>query len=343
MKKIVALVISLIILVCGVAFQGESASGGAVIKRGNGKSERVTTIKTLANVLDSITNRFSDDDIYASADDDNTIEGVAQSPFGGEEEEVEYTDAVLTFDTYGATGIDISAESSFGSYSMTTNATFNRSMTCLFTKDAAYYYIDAEIRTSSSGNIGGEDSNIKAFISIEAELYITEEASFMRLIEMTLLMDGNDIDFGEMLGKWIDCSEGGAGEINSVNAQNYEQLSVIGNYIDQYEVGGFKKNGSIYTLKEEPCKSLCLELFSLAGMDSLPDKCLDRYDFSVDFSDSTTPVMDLSYVIKYDEDSQKVGGVENTRITISDINRGNTVTLPESAEIYKLSDFEDLM
>lgn len=344
MKKIVALVISLVILVCGVVFQNEVSSVGVVIKRGNGKSEKVTTVKTLANVLDSLTDRFGGGNSYASADGDGKIEGVSRNPLNGDaDEKVEYTDAVLTFDTYGTIGMDISSKSSYGNYSMTANITFNRSMTCLFTQDAAYYYVDAEIRSNSSGSVNGESESVKSFMSIEAELYITEETSLMRFIEMTVLSEGYDVDFKQMLGKWIDCGEGGAEELNSVNAQNYQQLSLIGDYVEDYENGGFKKNGNVYTLRDEPCKQLCLELFALAGAGSLPENCLDRNNFSVDFSNSTTPVMDLSYVIKYNEDSQKVGGVENTRITISDINRGNTVTLPESADIYDFSDFEDLM
>lgn len=343
MKKIVALVISLVILVCGIVFQGEDASRGVIIKQGKGKSEKVTTVETLANVLDSLTDRFQSSG-YTSVGGGSKIEGVAGGWFGDDENEpVEYTDAVLTFDTYGTVGMDMSSDSSYGSFSMTSNMTFDRSMTCLFTKDSAYYHVDAEIRQSASGNVGGESQSSKSFISIEAELYITEDVALMRFIEMTVLTEGFDADVKEMLGKWIDCGTGGVDFLSSINDQNYAQLSLIGDYVDEYESEGFKKSGSVYTLKDEPCKELCLDLFALAGAGSLPEDCLDTSKFRVDLSDSTTPVMDLSYVIKYDEDSQKVGGVENTRITVSDINRGNTVELPESTEIYDFSDFEDLV
>lgn len=340
MKKIVAFVISLVLFLCGVVFQNENVSRNVIIEQGSGKSERVTTVETLAEVLDSLTSRFSGT-VYTSASGESRIEGVSENVSVSEEgQRAKYTDAMLTFETNGMIGADINNGSDYGSVSVSTKMTFDRSMTCLFTEDAAYYHIDAEIRQSGSSSEGKS----KSFISMEVELYVIENTTLMRISEMTVLANGaNSPDLKEMLGKWIDCGKNGGGMFESINAQNYAQLAIIGDCIDEHEGDGFRKNGSTYTLKDEPCKELCMKLFALAGAGALPESCLKTSKFAVDLSNATTPVMDLSYTIKYKEGSSQCSGMENTRITVTDINRGNTVRIPNSAEIYDISDFSDLM
>lgn len=335
MKKIVAFAISLVLLICGVVFQNENVSRNVIIEQGSRKSERVTTVETLAEVLDSLTSRFPGT-VYTSASGESRIEGVSENvPVSEEGQRAKYTDAMLTFETNGTIGADISYES----VSFSTKMTFDRSMTCLFTEDAAYYHIDAEIRQSGSSSEG----KVKSFISMEMELYVIEKTTLMRISEMTILGDSANVDVKEMLGKWIDCGKNGADMFDSINAQNYAQLAIIGDCIDEHEGDGFKKNGSTYTLKDEPCKELCMKLFALVGAGTLPESCLKTSKFAVDLSNATTPVMDLSYMLKYKEGSSQYSGMENTRITVTDINRGNTVKIPSSAEIYDINDFSDLM
>lgn len=345
MKKIVALAISLILLVCGIVFQGNEEAGNVNIKLGNKKSEKVTSVNTLAEVLDSITSRLQFG--YMASTEEHKIEGMEGDNWfddilGGSDEKVEYTDAVLTFDTYGTMGVDIEGDSFYKTYS--SNMTFDRSMTCYFTEDSAYYSIDAEIRSSASYNDGNNSESSKSFTSMKAELYLTEDVALMRFSEIIILAEGFDTDLKELVGKWIDCSEGGSEMLYEMNSQNYEQLSLIGDCVENHESEGFKKNGSVYTLKDAFCKELCLQLFAIAGAGSIPEEYVESCGFKVDLSDSTMPVMDLSYVIESDKNDKdnKISGIESTRITVSDINRGNTVRIPESADIYDISDFEEL-
>lgn len=355
MKKIVAFAVSLVLLLCGFAFQRENDTRNVIIELGSKQSERVTTVKTLAEVLESLTSRFHDT-VYTSAKGESKIEGVSENvPVSEEDQRAKYTDAKLTFETHGTIAFDAEYRLGFEYVSTSSKMTFDRSMTCLFTEDAAYYHIDAEIRQSASA----DSETSKSFISLEEELYITEETTLMRIAEMTVLAEGNYVDMKDLLGKWIDCGGNGTELANSVNTQNYKQLALIGDYIDDREGDGFVKKGGLYTLKETPCKELCMQLFALAGAGALPESCLQASQFSVDLSTAITPIIGLSYTIKhkeeykevyqeeykeiYEEGSVKCSGVENTRITVTDINRGNKVKLPESAEIYDINDFDDLI
>ncbi|MBQ8309073.1 MAG: hypothetical protein IJX96_04490 [Clostridia bacterium] len=326
MKKFIALIACLILVVYAginkevISLNVEGFGMNVSIEAGSNEAKEVQTVEELSDVLQSLVARLSD----GSTSTASATAALADEE-GGASEKEEYTDAILTFKTESHVSMTMEGQK----FSMD----MERTMKCLFTEDAAYYYCDAEMTMSGSGQ--------SIYADIVMELFLMEEESVVRFTEMEMLMNGQIAPLSALCNKWIRLTEA-LDTFTSVNDQNYAVMEVIGDCI---EVNKEKLKGGankVFTLEDAECKTLCLDLFEVSLGTSVGEltalgESLKNYSFTADLSDETKPTMTFAYAF----DLEGSTGNERLNIQISEINRGNKVKLPSGEQIYDLDELEN--
>ncbi len=333
MKKFISVIVCAILVGISAVLNidTEKVTCGA----GNGVNEQIKNVSEVADVLESF-GLSSSTRLTALSDSDD---------------EKEYSSATIVFETVG--GMSSSSTVS-GSGSSSSNMYMDKMMTCYFTEDASYYDVEAYIRSSASVSASGESDSNSSVQKIKAQLYIDADNVFVRFTEFSITSNKTETlpDFKKILNKWIDVSEGHGSIITNINDDNYEQMSIIGKYIRNYEEDGFTRDGDFYQMKTDEVKSLCRELFRVAGGSSVADD-IKTSSFTLNLSNAQHPVMELFYSINVEKESSgssyasnyykvQCSGEERTKITLSNINN-TIVEFNESAKIYDADDFEDVL
>ena len=334
MKKFLSVIVCAILVgisaILGV--DTEKVTCGA----GNGVNEQIKNVSEVADVLESF--GFSP--------------SMRLTALSDSDDEKEYTSATIIFESVG--GVSSSSTwsgNTYGSSSM--NMYMDKTMTCYFTEDASYYDVEAYIRSSSMSSGSGESESNSSVAKIGFQMYIDSEHVYIRFSEFSVTSNTTETlpDFKKVLNKWIDATEGGGSSVTSVNDDNYEQMSIIGKYVRNYEEDGFTRSGDVYEMKNDEVKSLCRELFRVVGGSSVADD-IKASSFTLNLSNAQSPVMELFYSINVDEESDnsysssrysvKCSGEERTKMTLMNINN-TVVEFSDSAKIYDVDDSEDVL
>lgn len=345
MKKFIALIACLVLVVyAGVnsgVFSLEVNDFGmnVSIEAGNNEVKKVQTVEELSDVLQNLVARLTGDSTSTASVSNETGALAALADEDGDTQKVEYTDAILTFQTETTQSVTAGG--------ITDSASMKRTMKCLFTEDAAYYYIDAEISESSS-------DGQSAYMNFVVEYFITKEEILIRYTELEVVINGQRQVTEALCDKWIGFTEElGAYAFTSVNDSNYAVMSVIGDCLEENKAN-LKGSNKVFTLDDEACKTLCLDLFMVSANLSMEDlgdigliEGLKSSSFNADLSDEKKPTMTLAYTLDCDDFLEEEGlnleANDHLNIEISEINRGNKVQLPSGEKIYDFDEIEKLL
>ena len=140
-----------------------------------------------------------------------------------------------------------------------------------------------------------------------------------------------------LLNKWIDLSaESTDGLFDEITGETYSQLSVIGEYVSNYEENGFTERNGIYTLADEKARTLICEMIGYSGVENLFDKA----SFTVDLTKKINPAMEIYEKVETMKNSSD-GMYEyylpkqeqKHKLSLSNINN-TIVNFPTGVEIY---------
>lgn len=328
MKKYFSWIACAFLVLCALIFPN---TGTAVAGKGNGRSEKVTSVQEVGEVL----NAFRSDLQMMSATGE---QGGKIAPLGKQfasDSDKEYTSVTLEFETTASVSVKTNMMDS-------SSMKMERTMTCYYTENEAFYEASANITSSSGGTVGSA-------LSISFKIYISEDDALVYFERFTgRVKGGEDPELPDgVLHKWIDL-DSEAASLVSINDANYAIMGVLGEYILNCEGEDFKKIGSNYTLKEDEAKELCSKVSSESSVGGVSSDMFKEASFSVDLSSKTSPFMRLVYTAKqsiegYDQNGNRqkytMKGAEKMDCRLKNIN--NTVIkfkVPD--KVYRISDFE---
>ncbi len=319
MKKYLSWVICAILLFAAWFLPQNDAA--VIAGGGNGKSEKVDSVKDVGNVLRTLCNTNTTKDYIELASFQNNAE---------ENIEEEYTSVTLEFDTV----VNFSAKYNW----KTVTRDMQRSMTCYFTPKEAYYIV-------SYNSCSSDEENGGSGISMAFELYINmeENIGLMKVSRYSMAIKNQDAEPNKFpegaLNKWVDMQDA----FFEVNEKNYLQMAIIGEYILSAESDKFLKSGDTYSLKKNSAKELCCTLADIIGAATDMSFFKDA-EFSVNLSSKTSPVIAMLYTIKqsterYENDQYEMKAGERMTCRISNINN-TVINFPSNIQTYNISDFE---
>ena len=332
MRKYVSWIVGAVLV--GAALLAPNGGTASIAGTGTGESAKITQVKQVGELLACLSEKTGEEPMVYTAP--TSIKNMA-----AKSQQEEYESVTLSIES-SANIITKWGENTYSQSSSTTKMT--RSLQCYFTKDEAFYVADATIITSSSSS--SRNKSNKA-LSVAFELYIGEEVQCVKITrwgaKYNYTIDGEKMDgendddaiLSEIINRWVDAEELGETLI-SINALNYEILSIFGEYILEVDSNKFVKSGNTYSLKSGSAKELCSEICGLTDG-------FDEASFSVDLSNATSPCINFLYTADYSHKDSNYSvsykGGEMSTIVLSNINN-TVINFPEDITVYSLEDFE---
>lgn len=360
MKKITSWVVCTVLLVATVvlSFGTADSYGGSA----GGTPEKLTTVEEVTEVLDWLSTRSK---TTASTKGVLTTDGnggkAADNNENKETPENKYTSVTLRFTNAGSVSSSSRYSGNSKSSSQRSSVSFEREMTCYFSKDASFY--DVSFYANSSSRVDSASS--KSYTKLKAKFYMDDQHLYLYISEFVVGRSGTDsdgeaieydepADYSDKLNKWIDFTTLGSGgafdSFTSINDTNFKIMSTIGTHMESKEDESvFSKSGKRYNMKKAYTTELCKDIFRLSGGSSLSEDFIDDVEFSVDMSSAKKPSLDFFYSIKGDDDesyslgsyyyssSYDVSATEKMKCEISNVN--NTSVKMPKGRIYSPVDF----
>ncbi|MBQ8229152.1 MAG: hypothetical protein IJZ32_00475 [Clostridia bacterium] len=325
MKKYFSWIACGFLVLCALIFPN---TGTAVAGKGNGRSEKVTTVQEVGEVL----NAFRGDLQTVNA---TSEQGGKIAPLGKQfasDSDKEYTSVTIEVKVTNSA----SKKQSVNSSEISSSSYLDRTMTCYFTENEAFYEIRATLRAKSKVMKGSEQEDNNVARSLAVKYYLGEKGCFV-YYEYDI---GDNAIPESALNKWLIED---SNPFDSSDDSNYQVMGILGDYILNCESKDFDKTGNNYVLKDYWAKELCNKCLAVSGVDSIDLQHFKNAAFSVNLNNKTSPFMQLSYTAK---NTEKYGDYEYTMksgltldLRLKNIN--NTVIKFKAPETeYSISDFE---
>ena len=246
----------------------------------------------------------------------------------------EYESATMSFET-SATA---SGSGSGGSH--TSSGT--RSMIVYITEDATFYRTKGQTTTKQTKSTSEGTKTYKTSAIFDMDIVRIDNTSYIYFREFSVSSTQGSMQVrSEYKGKWIEMPESFLSGIESIDDQNREALSTMGELIDIIiEAKAFGEGDKSIEVDENEINRLYKKVSD--GNGSLID--VDRgqkMNFKLDFSSPSTPV--VAYSISADISSggysQKVTGSQT--ITISNVNN-TIVSFDDSCVVERIEEDDEI-
>lgn len=264
-NRLISLCVCLVMLIAAGLLSLKET--GVHAGEGSGINEQISTVDEFASLLDF------------TMQDQGGIPLVGTSSEENEEEKEENEEPIkskytsVTFSEISALSISMAE----GSVSV------ERDLTIYIAPNSVYYSSDITMY-ATSGLI------VEGFVSANLEIYFAKDKS---LVKFNRFYGTGGVFFPEeIVGKWIDLSQDGSGDIQSaigmVTDYNFDTLGKIGSYIREYQDTNFTKSGKIYSLKEKEIQAF---FESLSIPSSVYEYMQDGCSFEIDLTDPESPAL----------------------------------------------------
>lgn len=338
MRKYVSWIVGAILII--VALLVPNGGISAIAGAGTGSGAKITKVKQVGELLAGFSQKAGVSPIVDKVSTPSIEAIKAQAS------KEEYQSVTLSIDTTAST----TSNSSYSRGSAAASSDIKRSMTCYFTETEAFYVVDATINSRSSSSYYGDEYNsaynheTSLALSVAFELYIGEEEQLLKITRWGTKYSTNNEDDEDNdsyliptggINKWMDVAEFGD-VVLSVNAFNYEILTIFGEYILDVGTDKFVQSGNRYSLKSSNAKELCTQICGL-------EKGFEEAEFSVDLSNAQNPYVNFLYTVDFSNHSEGYNatyyGGEWTTISLSNVNN-TVINFPEDVTVYSMEDFE---
>lgn len=317
-KKIVfiAVCIVLVVVSCIMFFDFDAINVG----EGNGTNARITSMRDMGEMLEAFSPQLNGYNFSADISELSNDENDVEQHVG------KYKSVTFSEESSAYVNLDFAIKDNKSrTYDGSSTATYHRFMQVYITENATYYHSECTVTTDGSmpEYIGDNISTSTSYsdITLNIDVFIAKDRVLLRINKALIAVNGvNNYMFERVLGRWGDFTEDVAegkkivSEFNSVNRMNFRILALMGECISGYNSDNFNNNGSSYSLKKGPFRSLASSLLSIAGVPSyLNDKGLSG-EFEVDLGDDTNPIVDLTLENKYKLDKETAQNSNYTKL-----------------------------